>query len=175
MAKYFVLVEREAVGKSWSIQFGDYDREVVDAERDERRDKGARASNLKVLTVASARQSMIDLAVAELNGVVSDQPRHTRIVTELLMSSCGDLMLDRRGDLCRREIWSEEFKELPWDQHKPGCKLAIITRFGWTLTGDGAQYILENCSPGSASDVKFLQGVVRGAHNAMLAKLNGEG
>jgi hypothetical protein len=77
------------------------------------------------------------------------QAWHTAIVTGLLSSSCGDLILDQRGDLCTRNVWEvtpEDSwgKELPWAQQTPGTKLAIIFSGGWRLTAAGANYILEN-------------------------------
>lgn len=73
------------------------------------------------------------------------QAWQTAIVTGLMMSSCGDLILDGRGDLCRRQPWNADYtRELAWAEHRIGEKLAIITREGWTLTTDGVEYILAN-------------------------------
>lgn len=88
----------------------------------------------------------------------SDQARHTRIVTDLMHSSCGDLMLDRFGNLCTRVTYDDNFKTLPWEKHLIGGTLAIITRFGWTLTACGAEYILEN-NIFEKRDLKFLRAI----------------
>jgi len=96
--------------------------------------------------------------------VTISQAWHTATVTALLNSSCGDLILDKHGDLCTRvrHDWaSDDCRDLPWDQHKPGTKLAIITRYGWTLTANGANYILENCSY-DKKDRKKLEAVFDG-------------
>lgn len=95
----------------------------------------------------------------------ADQARHTRIVTELMMSACGDLILDKRGNLCYRRMHdADTWADLSWEQHGIGDKLADITRAGWALTADGAQFILENCppEPGRRGDRRFLEALARG-------------
>lgn len=67
MRTYYTLVEREEPGTPWFIQFGDYDRETVEAERAEFIDKGFRAKNLKILR-SGDRQADVEAAVARLNG-----------------------------------------------------------------------------------------------------------
>ncbi len=64
--KYHTLLSREGFGFPWRIEFGDFDRETVDSERQEYRDNGAKAANLKVITTG-ARQGDIDSAVSLLN------------------------------------------------------------------------------------------------------------
>ena len=78
----------------------------------------------------------------------SDIAWHNRIVTRLLWSSKGDLMLDQEGDLRTRIIWGEAGfpQELPFAEHRPGDRLATIHTHGGRLTGRGAEYILENCT-----------------------------
>ncbi|PBB68286.1 hypothetical protein CK228_13545 [Mesorhizobium sp. WSM4312] len=50
----------------WAIAFGDYDLDTVKAERDEYRDKGWKAKELKIITTTD-QQADIDAAVFELN------------------------------------------------------------------------------------------------------------
>ena len=92
------------------------------------------------------------------------QTWHTRIVTELLYCACGDLALDARGHLTTKTTYDYEAgKELPAGQFRHGDKLALISREGWTLTPNGAQFILENCPPeGNRNyDMYWLRAVAR--------------
>jgi hypothetical protein len=76
MARYFVLCDRAGAGKPWCPQFGDYDRDVVIAERVHYRDNGIRAGNLKILVSNSARQSCVNYCVDFANGKFDDpEPR----------------------------------------------------------------------------------------------------
>lgn len=67
--RYFLLLARETPQAHWGIQFGDYDRETVTAERDEYRGQYA-ARNLKIVTSNSARQSCCDYVVSRLNKAI---------------------------------------------------------------------------------------------------------
>jgi hypothetical protein len=93
-----------------------------------------------------------------------NQTFHDKFATYLAHAACGDLILDKSGNLCQRECWDEAFtKELPWEQHRIGARLATITRDGWKLTPYGAQFILENCppgGPGSAVAIRKLTALV---------------
>lgn len=51
----------------WGIAFGDYDLDTVKAERDDFRDHGWKARELRIITTRTARQSEIDAAIAKLN------------------------------------------------------------------------------------------------------------
>lgn len=63
--KYFTLAQR--IEGVWYPQFGDYDRAVVDQERQDWRDAGtALASDLRVIS-SGARQADINAAIAKLN------------------------------------------------------------------------------------------------------------
>jgi hypothetical protein len=67
---YHSLLSREAPGQPWCIEFGDYDKSVVKAERDDYRQRGFephKAMNLKIITTGET-QAAIVAAVAELNG-----------------------------------------------------------------------------------------------------------
>ena len=94
---------------------------------------------------------------------MSDKSRqvwHTRIVTELMYSANGDLMLDQRGNLCTRVMYDPAtWQDLPFAQHTLGDKLAILSRAGWTLTPVGAQFILENCPAENAFDRRVLAAI----------------
>ena len=79
------------------------------------------------------------------------QDWHNRMVAMLFNSAKGDLILSSGGDLCDRNIWSDA-AELSWEQHTVGSVLATIGGTGWTLTPNGADYVLENCPPGSTQD-----------------------
>lgn len=65
---YHVLLSRPDSGSPWQIEFGAYDRSDVTAERQDHRDHGCKASNLRIVTSNSARQSCVDWIVGELNG-----------------------------------------------------------------------------------------------------------
>jgi len=62
--KYFTLAVREA--GQWSPQFGDYDRETVEAERDDYRDHGHKVRDLRIVQSGDT-QAAIDAAIAKLN------------------------------------------------------------------------------------------------------------
>lgn len=69
MKTYYSLVERRANGQ-WGPQFGDYDKEAVEAERRDMLYSGAgrlRGKDLKIIKTGD-RQADIDAAVAKLNG-----------------------------------------------------------------------------------------------------------
>jgi hypothetical protein len=66
---YYTLVAHEGdhiADNPWGIAFGDYDLETVKAERDEYRDKGWKAKELKIITTTDL-QADIDAAVRSLN------------------------------------------------------------------------------------------------------------
>jgi hypothetical protein len=66
---YYTLVVHEGdhiADNPWGIAFGDYDLDTVEAERDEYRDKGWKAKELKIITTTD-KQADIDAAVHELN------------------------------------------------------------------------------------------------------------
>lgn len=65
MKQYHTLLAREH-GR-WAIQFGDFDRATVIAERDDYKDAGTYLlREMKVITTGP-RQAEIDAAVAKLN------------------------------------------------------------------------------------------------------------
>lgn len=66
--RYHVLLSRNDSKSPWRIEFGDFDRATVVAERQDYRDGGTKASNLRIITSNSARQSCVDYCVAALNG-----------------------------------------------------------------------------------------------------------
>lgn len=63
--KYYTLLAREH--GLWVIEFGDYDKEVVQAERDEYRYIGRAARDLKIITTPDAKQKTINAVVAKFN------------------------------------------------------------------------------------------------------------
>lgn len=65
MRTYFTLCERGDDGV-WRAEFGDYDRETVEAERADYRDHGKRAKTLKIVRSGDT-QAEIEAAVKELN------------------------------------------------------------------------------------------------------------
>lgn len=67
---YFLLLERsnELPGRPWVLEFGDHDKATVEYEREDYRDRGTPARDLKLVSVKSAHKSACDAAVAKLNG-----------------------------------------------------------------------------------------------------------
>jgi hypothetical protein len=66
---YYTLVSRNWASQydsTWAIEFGDYDRSVVQAERDDYRDHGCKARNLRIISSGDS-QAEINAAVAALN------------------------------------------------------------------------------------------------------------
>jgi hypothetical protein len=64
---YFLLFSRVGALGRWNLEFGAYDRSDVASERDSLRDQGFRASNLKIVKIANARQRTVDAAFAGMN------------------------------------------------------------------------------------------------------------
>lgn len=62
---YYSLLQRED-GK-WSPQFGDYDRETVESERDDYRDHFVKAKDLKIVTTQGHSWAAIQAVCAKLN------------------------------------------------------------------------------------------------------------
>jgi hypothetical protein len=90
---------------------------------------------------------------------------HTYIVTELLMSACGDLALNGAGHLTTKRTYDlVSLKELPAGQFQHGETLARIGRCGWTLTAAGAEFILDNCPPEAdrRHDISRLERIAKG-------------
>lgn len=54
---YHLLLSRHDATQPFGIAFGDYDRAVVVAERQDCRDRGIKAKNLRIVTSNSANQS----------------------------------------------------------------------------------------------------------------------
>jgi hypothetical protein len=71
MRPYYVLLESlKTGGNGWTIQFGDYDKKVVDQElkdtRDHNKGNGEKKLQYKIIKVANARQKTIEEAVKAL-------------------------------------------------------------------------------------------------------------
>lgn len=64
---YYSLLERDGPLSPWRIEFGDFERETVADEREDRRDHDVKASNLKIIATGSSA-SAIAAKVAALNG-----------------------------------------------------------------------------------------------------------
>lgn len=65
--KYHTLLSIDgSPGCPWAIEFGDYDIDVVNAERADYRDHGWKAKELRVITTGDT-QADIEAAVAALN------------------------------------------------------------------------------------------------------------
>ena len=63
---YFTLLQRhEGV---WGVEFGDYDREVVEAELEDYRDHFIRKADLKIVETADALTASIMAVADKLNG-----------------------------------------------------------------------------------------------------------
>lgn len=67
MAQYHILLTREKPGQPWCIEFGDFDRSTVVAERLSYRDSGYRASNLRIVAANSAHTSCVKYVVEFAN------------------------------------------------------------------------------------------------------------
>ncbi|MNZ81401.1 hypothetical protein D3C78_1000650 [compost metagenome] len=63
---YYSLLSREDDASPWTIEFGDYDKECVESEKEEYRDKGVKATNLKIIRTDDS-QAAINAKVAQLN------------------------------------------------------------------------------------------------------------
>lgn len=63
---YHTLLERERYGAPWVIEFGDYDRAVVRAERRDYHDAGRKLINLLIISTMDD-QASIQRRVDELN------------------------------------------------------------------------------------------------------------
>jgi hypothetical protein len=68
---YFTLITRDNPSKSWVIEFGGWDRDDVESERQSYRDHGVKASDLKIIRT-DGRQASIDARVADLNLALSN-------------------------------------------------------------------------------------------------------
>jgi hypothetical protein len=67
MAKtYFTLITRDNPSSNWVVEFGDWDHRVVDAERQDYRDHGVKARDLKIIR-SDGRYASIDAQVKALN------------------------------------------------------------------------------------------------------------
>lgn len=66
ISTYHTLLERDGPGSKWFIEFGCYDRETVDDEKQDRIDSGVKSRNLLIISTGET-QSNIELAVARLN------------------------------------------------------------------------------------------------------------
>jgi hypothetical protein len=65
--KYHTLIARDGSGERWGIEFGSFVRSEVEFERQDYRDQGRKASDLKIVT-CDAGQAAIDAIVAAMNG-----------------------------------------------------------------------------------------------------------
>lgn len=63
---------------------------------------------------------------------------HTKMAVYLMNAAKGDLMLDHHGNLTLRNIWGEDHRELPFNQHTPRGLMALIGSEGWIITMEGA-------------------------------------
>jgi hypothetical protein len=87
----------------------------------------------------------------------------TKLITDVCMIACGDLILSALGNLHTRQCYDENYNSLPYEQHKLGQLLGAITRDGWHIPASGAAYMLENwreCF--SAAQIRGLEKIKRG-------------
>lgn len=66
MKAYYVVAAKDSKLDAWSVQFGDYDREVAQDELCDMNDSGD-WYKLKLITVKGDRQIDIDNAISKLN------------------------------------------------------------------------------------------------------------
>lgn len=67
---YYVLAANEGshiASNPWGVAFGDYDKETVKSERDDYRNNGWKARELKIIKCSSAKQATVDAEIAKLN------------------------------------------------------------------------------------------------------------
>jgi len=69
MTTYYTLLTREHKNETWAIEFGDYDREVVDQERRDLRDGMSSGHQFKIISTKGDQKS-INAAVAALNAAL---------------------------------------------------------------------------------------------------------
>ena len=74
---YYLLLSREPGDTVFFQQFGDFDRETVEFERDDFRDHGYLAKDLRIVTAKSAKPADCDAAINLLNRIASS-PRKAR-------------------------------------------------------------------------------------------------
>lgn len=67
MRPYYILVVKQE-GR-WGVEFGDYDRQTVEQEREDvcYQHDGPQKQNTRVVMAASSKQAAIDTAVSKLN------------------------------------------------------------------------------------------------------------
>jgi hypothetical protein len=66
---YFTLLVNDGTpgDRPWGIQFGDYDRSVVEAELEDYRDHGWKRKELKIVETVGHGNAEIEAIVAKLN------------------------------------------------------------------------------------------------------------
>lgn len=64
---WLLLTQDDQPNRPWQIAFGDPDKAIVEAEREDYRDSGWKAKRLRVIKAASMRQTDCEAAVRALN------------------------------------------------------------------------------------------------------------
>jgi hypothetical protein len=67
MNKYYTLLTRENAGEPWGVHFGDFDKDVVSAERDDITHWDWRRSDTRIITTNDDQQETINAAVEQMN------------------------------------------------------------------------------------------------------------
>ena len=65
MKRYYSLIVKE-VGSPWSVQFGDFDKEVVEQELEDEKHNWPRGTRFRVIKTG-AKQEEINSAIRDLN------------------------------------------------------------------------------------------------------------
>lgn len=68
-SKYYTLLCRYEIDGLWHVEFGDFDKESVEFERETLRDDGVQAKNLKIITTKAKddHAHAVHTAVEKLN------------------------------------------------------------------------------------------------------------
>ena len=85
--KYHTLIARDGSGERWGIEFGSFVRSEVEFERQDYRDHGRKASDLKIVT-CDAGQAAIDAIVAAMNGAADV---HAEVAADVTAASIKKL------------------------------------------------------------------------------------
>ena len=79
MAKRYFTLAEFTNNNRWTPEFGDYDRENVRSEMEDRRDHDVKAKHLKII-VSGDTQADIDAAIARLNAKVPAAPNFEQAI-----------------------------------------------------------------------------------------------
>jgi hypothetical protein len=95
---YFGLIERADAASPWTFAAGDRAREVIDFERQDHRDHGAKASDLRVIKFDRIpSQKQLDSRMAEINVPAFRVGGSRRTYTETEAKARAQMIFERKG------------------------------------------------------------------------------